>query len=105
MKFTVTENDLYPLSLNETDPVKAVRQNVALTLSTFRGSVPLYREFGLSPEALDKPVNVARTMLVADIRECVEAFEPRATVTDVRFEVDKDHPEKLMPVVEVEINE
>ena len=27
MKFTVTENDLYPLSLNETDPVKSLEDN------------------------------------------------------------------------------
>lgn len=105
MNITITVKDFYPLVLNETDTVKAVRQNVLMVLSTFRGSVPLYRDFGISPEALDKPINVARTLLISDIRESIEKYEPRATVRDIRFEMDADEPTKLRPVVEVEINE
>ena len=103
MTVTVTYSDFYPLKLNETDLIKSVRQNVLLILSTFRGSVPLYRDFGISSEALDKPVNVARTLLVSDIRESVEKYEPRVTVRDITFEADMSG--RLIPTVEVEINE
>ena len=35
------------LKLNETDPVAAVLQEVAVLLGTRQGEVPLFREFGL----------------------------------------------------------
>lgn len=105
MTITIIQEDIYPLTLNEEDPVKSVRQNVLMVLATIRGSVPLYRDFGLSAEALDKPINVARTLLISDIRESIEKYEPRATVKNIRFVVDAAEPSKLKPVVEVEINE
>ncbi len=105
MKITITEKDIYPLSLNEEDTVKSIRQNIAMILSTFRGTVPLYRDFGISAEAIDKPINVARTLLIADIRESIEGYEPRVTVSGITFEMDATQPMKLKPVVEVEINE
>ena len=104
MIVTVTETDVYPLTLNEEDAAKSVRQNIALILTSFRGTIPLYRDFGLSSESIDKPINVARTMLISDIKESVETYEPRATVTDITFKASPDNPSTIIPVVEVEIN-
>ena len=47
------------LKLNETDPVAAVLQEVAVLLGTRQGEVPLFREFGLPQRFLDKTLNVA----------------------------------------------
>lgn len=92
------------VALNETDMVKSVLQNIAIILRTRRGSCPLYREFGLPMEFLDRPQPVAKTMAIAEIKEAVEAFEPRATVEDISFEEDANKPGILIPIVEVSIN-
>ena len=104
MSYTVSKDSLKSVSLNETDTVKSVLQNVAIILSTWKGSVPLYRDFGLSPDILHRPVNVAKTMLISDIMEAIAEAEPRAEVVNISFETDASDPSKLIPTVEVEIN-
>ena len=104
MTYTVTERDLHKITLNETDPVAAVLQNVAIILSTRQNSVPLGRDFGLPMQFVDKPMPMAEVMMVAEIEEAIEEFEPRATVVDISFEIDEDIPGRLIPIVEIEIN-
>ena len=101
MTYTASAADLGKVHLNETAVVASVLQNVAVILSTPRGSVPLYREFGLNWTVLDKPTPVARVMMIADVREAVERWEPRAAVVDVNFSESADGV--LTPTVEVEI--
>lgn len=108
MKYQVSASDRSPLGalqLNEADPVKSVLQNIAVILSTPRGTVPLYREFGLDWTLLDKPAPVAKVLMVAEIREAIERWEPRAVVTDISFSENPLQPGVLMPIVEVEIIE
>ena len=63
----------------------------------------MYREFGLNTEYLDMPMTIAEVRMVSEIREAIEHWEPRATVTDVSFQKDTLNG-KLTPIVEVEIN-
>ena len=42
---------------------------------------------------------------ISDIREAVEEWEPRVTVLNVEFVEDPSDPGKLIPTVEVEIND
>lgn len=102
MSYKVTMDDSGPLRLNETDKIKSVLQNVAIVLNTWKGSVPLYRDFGISAEFMHKPIPVAKAMLRAQIREAVETFEPRAEVVGVTIE---ETPNGLIPTVEVNICE
>ena len=102
MTYSVTAGA--PLSLNETDTVASVLQNVAIILATRRGSCPLYRIFGLSMECLDRPMPVAKTLAQAEIKEAIETYEPRATVVGVTFEEPADMPGRLIPTVEVSID-
>lgn len=101
MTYNVTTN-MGPLQLNETDRVRSILQNVAIILGTWKGSVPLYRGFGISPSCLHMPLSVATAMLHADIREVVERYEPRAEVVNVSFREEHD---RLIPTVEVNILE
>lgn len=101
MSYKVTPDDMV-LELNGTNTVQAVLQNVDIILSTMKGSVPLYREFGVSPDYLHKPLPVAKAMLQVEIREAVERFEPRAEVINVTFREDQD---RIIPTVEVNIRE
>jgi phage baseplate assembly protein W len=104
MGYTIKQGLAAGLTLNEGDTARSVIQNVALILSTRRGSVPMYREFGLPMEFLDKPLPVARAMAVAEIADAISEFEPRAVLVGVTFEVDAGNPGRALPVVEVEID-
>lgn len=105
MTYTVSAVDVGTVSLNEQDTVSSVLQNIAILLSTRQGTVPLYRDFGLPMKFLDKPANIARPIIVAEVKEAIEKFEPRATFVRVLFDEDASTPGKIIPTVEVEINE
>lgn len=92
------------LRLGETGTVRAILRNIAVILATRKGSVPLYRDFGLSWDALDKPLPVAKAMMIPEIREAIEKWEPRALFLGVDFRQDPAQPGSLIPIVEVEIN-
>ena len=104
MSYKVSAADrLGSIVLNETDTVKSVLQNIAVILATRKGSIPLYRGFGLDWRAIDRPLPVAKTLLYADVKEAVEEYEPRAEVVNVTFEEDAGDPGRLIPTVEVNI--
>ena len=63
-----------------------VLQNVRTILSTQIGTVPLHRDFGISWEHIDKPYPVAKQLMMVDVIEAIEKFEPRAKVESVEFD-------------------
>ena len=104
MSYTVSATDLRKLRFNEIDTINSVLQNIAVILSTPKGSVPLYRDFGLDWKHLDKPLPVAKVRMVSEVREAIERWEPRATVRNVSFSDDPAQPGLLIPTVEVDIS-
>lgn len=104
MSYMVSSKNLGSITLNESDPVKSVLQNIAIILSTRQLSIPLYRDFGLPMKFIDKPIAVARTLMIAEIKDAIEEYEPRANVLNVTFE-DDDEPGKIIATVEVEITD
>lgn len=104
MRYKVSPTDLSDLRLGETDTMEAILRNIAIILSTPKNSVPLYREFGLPWDFVDKPIPVAKAMMVAPVREAIERWEPRASFVDIDFKLDPSQPGTLIPIVEVEIN-
>ncbi len=105
MSYKVSTRDLSNIKLNESDTVSSVMQNIAIILSTRQQTVPLYRGFGLPMQFVDKPIPVAKPMLIAEIMEAISEYEPRATVVNVTFETDESSPGRLIPTVEVEIKD
>lgn len=103
MSYQVSATDLSNIRLNESETVNSVLQNIALILATPKGSVPFYRDFGISNEFLDKPMPVAKAMMIGKIREAIELWEPRAEMTGISFKENPLDPGKLIPTVEVEI--
>lgn len=103
MKYKVRTDVDVSLTLCEDDPVKSILQNLYLLYTTRKGSIPMYRDFGLAMAFVDKPVNVAKTIMAAEIREATEKFEPRATYVDIKFEEDIETPGRIIPSVEVNI--
>jgi hypothetical protein len=105
MSYKVSAADLTNIRLNEQDTVTSVLQNIAVILSTRKGTVPMYRGFGLDQRSVDKPIPVAKPMLYIDVKEAIEEYEPRAEVVNVTFQEDPAIPGRLIPTVEVEIIE
>lgn len=103
MTYRVSAEDVKGFSFVEDDTVRRILSNVATILATPKGSVPLYREFGLDMSFLDRPEPVARSRMVAPVRETVERWEPRARVRDVDAVGDPSQPGRLVPVVTIEI--
>lgn len=86
-QFTVTlssQVDFVP-----SDEVREILQNVRTILSTRKGSVPLDRDFGLTWSHIDKPMPVAKMLMRSEVIDCIEKYEPRATVVSVDFDQTK----------------
>ena len=103
MAYKVNSADKYSLSLQQDSKVFSVLQNIALLLNTKRGTVPMYRDFGLPMEFVDKPIDVAENMAYVEISDALEEFEPRAKLEDVYFE--KTANGKMTITVEVSVDE
>lgn len=103
MAYRINATDLESIVFNEDEEVASVLQNIAVILTTPRGSVPLYRSFGLSQTFLDKPTPMARVTMIAEVRDAIEEWEPRATVLNIEFTESVTNPGLLIPTVEVEI--
>ena len=105
MAYVVKGGDPNEVVLHEQERIANILQNVRMILATRKGSVPHFRDYGVSWEYVDRPINVAKAMLCASAKEAVEAFEPRVTVVGVSAEADENNPGRLIPIVEVEIND
>lgn len=103
MEYTVSATDLANIKLNEEDRAKEILRNVAVILATPKGSVPMYRGFGLDTRFLDKPINLAKNMAVIQVREAIEEWEPRAVYKDMTLFPDPSNPGKLAFTVQIEI--
>ena len=99
----IVSTDIRRIMLNEKDTIASILQNVSIILRTRLGTVPLYREFGVSNSSLDRPVIVAEPLLYAEIKEAIERYEPRVEVIDISFAQDVSKPGVLIPTVEVNI--
>lgn len=103
MNYKISAADGYSLSFKENAYAASVLQNISLLLNTKRGTVPMYRDFGLPMEFIDKPIDVAETIAYAEISEALEEFEPRAELLDVAFEKTSDG--RMSVVAEVSISD
>lgn len=79
-----------------------ILQNVAMIVSTPQFSVPLDRGFGLAQRFVDKPIQTAQAILVSEVLDAVEKYEPRVEVLSVSFE-QGEQPGSLIPILEVNI--
>lgn len=103
MTVTIRGSDEISMELFTDDEEKDIIQNILCILKTTQGSCPNLREYGLDPEALHKPVPVAKAAYSVAISNQLRLFESRATLKSIRFEDDPNHPEILNPILEVTI--
>lgn len=105
MAYIVSAYNLEKINLAPDTVTEDVLQNVSVILATTQFTVPLDRGLGLSQRYLGKPIQTAKAIIISEIMEAIETYEPRAQVEAVTFEIDEDVPGKLIPYVEVTIND
>jgi phage baseplate assembly protein W len=103
MAYTVTGEQVGAINFAPKTLAEEVLQNISMILSTPQYTVPLDRRFGLSPRFLDKPLAVAQALIVSEVLDAVERYEPRAEILNVSFE-ESELAGRLLPAVEVKIN-
>lgn len=104
MAYIVKAYALEKINLAPETTVEEVLQNVSVIISTPKFSVPLDRGMGLAQRFLDKPIQVAQSILISEVMDAIEEYEPRAEIENVTFELG-DRPGLLIPVVEVNITD
>ena len=83
-------------------------QEIRTVLATRKGSVPLDRDFGLTWDPVDMPMNMQH--LIAEIGQGLEKYVPRIRVVDIQFmnnasDLDGAVEGRLIPKETVEIRE
>lgn len=91
----LTNIDLAPGNVHQ-----EVIQNIAIILGTIQKSVPMLRRMGTPGEIYGRPLAVAENMLVGEIYDQIEEYEPRAILGEVTFEQEK-MTGKLIPIIEL----
>lgn len=104
MAYQIKAYDLEHINFAPATKKEEILQNIAVILSTPKFSVPLDRGLGLAQRFIDKPMQAAQPILISEVLDAIEAYEPRVTVLDVTFSLG-DTPGKLIPVVEVEVTD
>lgn len=74
-----------------------VAQNVRMIITTARGSVPLFRDFGIDYTLIDSPIALAKAKLSREIIRQVKLYEPRAVITKLDFK--SQEAGNIQPVV------
>lgn len=77
--------ELEDIDMAPANSATEIMQNVKTILTTPKGTVPLFREFGLDTTLVDDPLPVAQAKYTAQIIETVQKYEPRAIVTKVIY--------------------
>lgn len=103
MTYSVTAAEPIKINLAPATVIEEVLQNLSMILQTIKNTAPLYRDFGISARFIDKPIPVAETLIISEIYEAVEKYEPRAEIKSVDFERN-EQTGKISPCLEVEIN-
>jgi len=82
--------------------VPEIMQNVRTILTTRRGTVPLDRDFGISFEFLDSPVNKTRAKAEQEIFLQLKKYEPRVVLRQIIWSSDTMSGQ-FRPKVKVEV--
>jgi phage baseplate assembly protein W len=86
--------------------IDEVLQNVAMILTTPKGSVPLRRSWFIDYSLLDTPMPAAQAKVASQIFQAIRTHEPRARIVgEIRFIQDNLEAldGRLVPAVNIEV--
>lgn len=85
-----------------TKELAEIRRCVENLLQTPVETCGMYRDFGVSWDAVDLPLETAKAVYSAEVIEKIEKYEPRVRVADVSWETDANEG-TLRPKVVLEL--
>lgn len=74
-----------------------ILQNVINILNTFKYEIAYDRLFGRDSENIDKPFNQSKDLIIAEMYELINEYEPRVNIKNIS--VFKDSDEIIIKVV------
>lgn len=101
MTYRISNTSEIEYTLCEKDEIKSILQDIALILRTKRGTVPMYRDFGLPMAFVGMPLPAAEAMAAQEVYDAIESFEPRVKMNDISLSATESGAMKIE--VEVEI--
>jgi phage baseplate assembly protein W len=101
--YTIKGNALENINFAPETIEEEIMQNLNVLLATAKMSVPLDRGLGLEQKFLDKPPNIAETLIISEVYDAIEKYEPRVDIISVKFERN-DMTGVIIPAAEVRIN-
>ncbi|MGN1369757.1 MAG: GPW/gp25 family protein [Aristaeellaceae bacterium] len=105
MRRTIDTANPPTLTLFPKTAEEEIIQSVYCILATIKGSVPCYREYGLSSNWIHRPVNAVESAYAVAVSQALSEYEPRVRVESIIFVRDHLHPDHLHPILEVNILE
>lgn len=102
MSYTIDTSINEDINFAPANEVEEILQNIKMILITPKYSVPLDRNFGTSQSYIDKPINIAKAMIIAEIYNAIEEFEDRVEIVNIDFK-EQGEIGKLIPILEVSI--
>lgn len=87
----------------EAEELESYRRQLQTLYTTVEGTCPGDRNFGLSPEYLDEPPQVAESTLSLEIYNKTEEYVPQVEVLDIQFIYGEDG--QMTPQVTIGLNE
>lgn len=94
-------NNLTEINFAPASEVEEVLQNVKTILTTIQGSCPLFREFGISSDILDQPLQIAQAKITAELARQIANFEPRCQLKKILVDGDLNGELKITAVVDI----
>lgn len=83
------------INFRPADVLEEIHQNITTILSTYKFTVPLFREFGFDARFIDKPMAILQPLYVKEVIETIEKYEPRVIIEEVKLTAELDgiaHP-------------
>lgn len=97
---TQERNYIFKFNLSE-----EINQNIDNTVTRIKCNVPLARHKGIIVENIDKPQEIVKASIIADLVEEIDREEPRFKTTEINISTQESLIGKLSVSLKGEINE
>lgn len=77
---------------------ETLRQELNMLLSTRAGSVPVIRDYGISWQCLDAPLDVAESLLYQEILQKTEKYVPDIKIVEIEFVHNPENGETTVKI-------
>lgn len=88
--------DLAPANVHQ-----EVLQNIAIIIDTWENSCPMLRALGIPAQLIGRPLPVVKNIMVGQLYDQIEQYEPRAILGGITFE-ENAFTGKLIPIIEIQ---